>query len=301
MYWLFDTRDETWKGAVLKRRVIGSLKWEILTSKPIKPTNFNDFQLDLVCSNVQEREKLLNLRKEVLSSDKPEQNVLGFGDQYATAYVYHELNDNSTNWKLQSGRMIWGLMNSAIKINPKHAYNLGFGYMDFDLEPGKKYEYGLWMVFEDESKNWKEPVITRPFKEWSAEKLGFKFKSIKKVNNKGDDVIVAWLLVNSDLFKEYKLVGFRVYRAPLHQPDNWTLMELGKMNKKTLKQPVKRSREMTVFRNTVLYTRLSRGAASVFIDTDLDVSKSYIYKFVPVDEFWEERPEAAIEGVYAPE
>ena len=38
----------------------------------------------------------------------------------------------------------------------------------------KKYEYGLWMVFEDESKNWKEPIITRPFKEWSAEKLGFK-------------------------------------------------------------------------------------------------------------------------------
>ena len=104
-------------------------------------------------------------------------------------------------------------------------------------------------------------------------------------------------------YEEYKLKGFRVYRAPLDQPNNWTLMKVVKDNKKSMQITYQDKMKKPEFVKDILYARfqMTSSPVSIYRDYDMDFSKSYIYKFVPVDEFVEERPEAAIEGVYAPE
>ena len=195
--WHSNTWPDNLSGFNIKRRAINQEnQWTSLNSTVIKPYNLLDKDLSNISNDKREINRLVRKRKELLLTDKFEEVRSGEFLKKANNEAFLEMQ---------------GFM---YKFDYDMAPIYGFGYIDKHIPPAEFYEYGLFLVFND---NETGPVKTFRWKYGTSNIPELKLTPSYRIDYDQRKIVLSWQF-NVDQFNSNETIGFNLYKKTGESP-----------------------------------------------------------------------------------
>lgn len=249
LVWALQVWPAGWQGMTVKRRELGkeNAEWVTLTKSPVAPKTFAALKLKTVVADAELRAEL---QKKFLKYRQSEKKV--FFKPWLAPEAKAIEGRTADEREALVNQIAYGL-----HVDTDNAYFLGVGFFDAAIEKGKKYEYGLFPVFDGKDIPARPVARCTPFYDPDDARLLLSDLKLKK----GFKGVRIKLSIPKPIVAEFDLRELAVFRkeADADKPEK-------------LKATIS----------------LDDDGKGILTDCDADPRKKYVYEFAPVTWLGEE-------------